>query len=154
MRPYSLGILLFRVRDAALEVLLVHPGGPLWEGKDRGAWSIPKGLAEAGEEPLTTARREFAEETGFAVDGEFIDLGEVKQPSGKIVRAWALRGDVDAAAAVSNHFSMEWPPHSGQRQEFPEVDAAAWCDLATAAIKISPGQAPFLRRLQRRLAAA
>jgi predicted NUDIX family NTP pyrophosphohydrolase len=145
----SAGILLHRLRDGALEVFLVHPGGPFWRGKDAGAWSIPKGEPEAeGVDALATARREFEEETGSRVDGEFVALKPLKQKSGKLVLAWALRGDIDAASVRSNTFSMEWPPHSGKQQEFPEVDRGAWFTIATAREKILPGQRGFLDQLQ------
>ena len=145
----SAGILLHRLRDGALEVFLVHPGGPFWRGKDAGAWSIPKGELEAeGADALATARREFEEETGSPVDGELVALKPLKQKSGKLVHAWALRGDIDAASVRSNTFSMEWPPHSGKQQEFPEVDRGAWFTIATAREKILPGQRGFLDQLQ------
>ena len=130
-----------------MEVLLVHPGGPLWARKDEGAWSIPKGEMEEGEDPLAAARREFAEETGAAPEGEFAALQPVKQPGGKLVYAWAIRGDFDPASLRCNTFSMEWPPRSGRRREFPEVDRAQWFPLAEARRKILKGQAPLLDQL-------
>jgi predicted NUDIX family NTP pyrophosphohydrolase len=145
----SAGILLFRNSVDGLQVLLVHPGGPYWAKKDVGAWSIPKGEYLEGEDPLTAARREFAEETGVALDGEFASLGEVKQPGGKLVAAWAFEGDVDAAAIRSNTFQMEWPPKSGKIREFPEVDAAGWFSLENARSKLLMGQLDFLDRLTR-----
>ncbi len=148
----SAGILLYRLRDGRPEVLLAHPGGPYWAGRDNGAWSIPKGLYEEGESPLDAARREFAEETGVTVDGSFTDLGERRMPSGKHVRIFALEGDADPATMHSNTFRMEWPPHSGRQQEFPEVDAWAWFDLDTARRKIHKGQRPFLDELEKILA--
>jgi predicted NUDIX family NTP pyrophosphohydrolase len=140
---------LYRHRGAALEVLLVHPGGPLWARRDLGAWSVPKGeYAEGDEEPLEAARREFAEELGSPLPaGELVDLGEVRQRSGKRVRAWALRGDLDAGQVQSNTFAMEWPPRSGQMREFPEVDRAEWFTLAAARERINPAQAAFVDRL-------
>ena len=147
MRKISAGILLYRFTADKLEVLLVHLGGPFWAGKDLGAWSIPKGLCESEEDLLQTARREFEEETGFLVDGNFISLGNLKQPSGKIIHAWALRGDLDTSRIKSNTFSLEWPKHSGQLQEFPEVDRGDWFELKTAHRKIFTGQSPFLDRL-------
>src|SRR5215472_2928859 len=132
MAKISAGLLLYRVRHGALEVFLVHPGGPFWVKKDAGAWSIPKGEAAAGEALLTAAQREFREETGLAVAGDFRALAPVRQPSGKVVHAWAIEADCDAGAIRSNTFEMEWPPRSGRRQVFPEVDRAAWLDLATA----------------------
>lgn len=148
MNQRSAGILLYRYHSDSLLVLLVHPGGPFWENKDTGAWSIPKGLYETDEDPLSAAKREFQEETGFAVVGDFLDLGELTQPSGKIVHTWALAGDLDVSKLISNTFELEWPRHSGRMQVFPEVDKGAWFDLETAKQKISPGQAPFLDRLR------
>ncbi len=147
----SAGILLYRrgsSASAGLEVLLAHPGGPLWARRDAGAWSIPKGELDEGEEPLTAARREFAEELGSPPpDGEAIELGEVRLKSGKRVLAWALAGDLDATRIVSNTFAMQWPPRSGQMAEFPEVDRAQWFGLATAREKLNPAQAAFVDRL-------
>ena len=145
---HSAGLLLFR-RKSGVEVFLAHPGGPFWAKKDDGVWSIPKGLLEAGEDPLAAARREFAEETGFPLDadGDFLPLGELRQPSGKVVMAWALERDVDASAAKSNTFSMEWPPKSGRQQQFPEIDRAAWFTLEAACVKMLKGQLGFLDRL-------
>jgi predicted NUDIX family NTP pyrophosphohydrolase len=147
----SAGLLLYREISGYLEVLLVHPGGPLWAGNDEGAWSIPKGEFKEDEEPLAAAKREFEEETGFALDGEMIPLEPLRQPSGKLVYAWALRGDIDTANVESNTFSMEWPPKSGQHQRFPEVDRAAWFGIDEACHKILKGQAAFLSQLQERL---
>jgi predicted NUDIX family NTP pyrophosphohydrolase len=144
MKKASAGLLLYRRVDGALQLLLVHPGGPYWARKDAGAWSIPKGEIEAGEEPLAAARREFAEETGASVDGEFLPLQPVKLRSGKVVRAWALQADFDPAALSSNLFSMEWPPKSGQQREFPEADRAGWFGIDEARVKIHPGQAPLI----------
>jgi predicted NUDIX family NTP pyrophosphohydrolase len=132
-----------------MEVLLVHPGGPIWAKRDAGAWSIPKGEPEAGEDPLTAARREFAEELGRSVDGTFIPLTRVRQPGGKIVHAWALEADFDASSITSNTFSMEWPPRSGRHQAFPEIDRAEWFPLDVARQKILAGQAPLLDELMR-----
>ncbi len=147
----SAGLLPYRLAAGGCEVFLVHPGGPFWAKKDAGAWTIAKGEYE-DEEPLDAARREFREETGFVASGELLPLGEVKQPGGKIVVAWAFRGDFDPAAAVSNTFEMEWPPRSGRRREFPEVDRAAWFTLEVAQAKILAGQRPFLARLATALA--
>ena len=144
MMQRSAGILLHRYQKQNLQVLLVHPGGPFWLNKDIGAWSIPKGLYDEDEEPLDAAKREFTEETGFTVDGDFHDLGELKQPSGKVIHAWALTGDIDTSKLISNTFELEWPPHSGKVQSFPEVDAGAWFDIAEARMKILPGQVGFL----------
>lgn len=148
-RRRSAGLLLHRRRSDALEVLLVHPGGPLWARRDAGAWSIPKGEHDPDEEPLAAARREFAEELGTPPPaGEAVDLGEVRQKSGKWVRAWALAGDVDVTEIHSNTFEMQWPPRSGQLREFPEVDRAQWFALDQAREKINPAQAELLDRLQ------
>jgi predicted NUDIX family NTP pyrophosphohydrolase len=130
-----------------LEVLLVHPGGPFWARKDLGAWSIPKGEAAEGEDLRAAARREFREETGFSAEGSTIALGQVRQAGGKIVHAWALRGDVDPGGLRSNSFEMEWPRGSGRTRSFPEVDRAAWFDLAEARRRILPSQATFLDTL-------
>ena len=147
MGVHSYGILLFRQTGDGLQVLLVHPGGPFWAGKDEGAWSIPKGLPEAGESALETAQREFREETGFAVDGTFIPLGELKQPSGKTIHAWALEHDLDAGRICSNTFSLEWPRRSGVIREYPEIDEGCWFCLEEARQKITAAQADFLDRL-------
>jgi predicted NUDIX family NTP pyrophosphohydrolase len=143
----SAGLLLFRETAAGLEVLLVHPGGPFWAKKDDGSWSIPKGEFGDGEEPLAAAKREFEEEMGVAPAGDFIPLKSLKQPSGKLVFAWALRSDFDPSRLKSNMFSMEWPPRSGRQQEFPEVDKAAWFGVEAARRKILKGQEPFLDQL-------
>ena len=148
MATSSAGILLYRRRDGDLEVLLVHPGGPYWAKKDLGAWSIPKGEHGEGEDARACALREFEEETGRPTGpGELEDLGTVRQKAGKIVQAWALEGDLDAAAVRSNTFSMEWPPRSGRTQEFPEVDRAEWFGLEAARERINPAQSAFLDRL-------
>ncbi len=145
----SAGILLFRRGERGLEVLLVHPGGPFWANRDAGAWSIPKGEFGDGEPALDAARREFAEETGLAAAGDFIPLTPLRQRGGKIVYAWALEGDCDAAALRSNLFSMEWPPRSGRTREFPEADRAAWFTVDEARSKLLPGQVAFLDDLLR-----
>ena len=148
----SAGILMYRFRERSLEVFLVHPGGPFWAKKDEGAWSIPKGEFNIDtEDPLEAAKREFEEETGYALEGEFIPLENLKQSSMKIVYAWAVEGDCDAVKIKSNTFSMEWPPRSGKQQEFPEVDRAEWFDIETAKIKILKGQKPFIDRLLERM---
>ncbi|MGE5300707.1 MAG: NUDIX domain-containing protein [Acidobacteriota bacterium] len=149
MAKISAGILLYRKRKGGLEVFLVHPGGPLWAKKDLGAWSIPKGEIDPGEDALYAARREFEEETGFPVSGTFIPLSPVRLKSGKLVHAWAIEGDCDPEAIRSNTFSMEWPPKSGRQQEFPEIDRATWLDLEEAKGKINKGQAPLLEELGR-----
>lgn len=151
MARLSAGLLLYRRRRGVLEVFLVHPGGPFWAGKDAGAWSIPKGEFSPGEDPLAAARREFGEETGFTAAGEFLPLTPLKQPSGKLIQAWAVAGDCDPGAIRSNTFTLEWPPRSGRRQEFPEVDRAAWFTLAGAREKINQGQAGFLEELREKL---
>src|SRR5690349_17308472 len=152
MAKRSSGILLFRrAAGGDLEVLLVHPGGPFWAKKDLGAWSIPKGEHDEGEDGLACALREFREETGTDLDaGELSDLGSIKQRGGKVVQAWAAEGDLDAGAVRSNTFTMEWPPRSGSMREFPEVDRAAWFPLAEARERINPAQAEFLDRLSAR----
>lgn len=150
-KKLSAGILLYRQRDGAIEVFLVHPGGPFWAKKDDGAWSIPKGEYSEGEDALTVAKREFQEETGYQVSGDGLALTPLKQPSGKVIAAWAVQGEIDPALIQSNTFSMEWPPKSGKLKEFPEVDRGMWCDLATAHRKLLVGQRPFLDQLQRLL---
>jgi predicted NUDIX family NTP pyrophosphohydrolase len=147
----SAGLLLFRRRHG-LEVLLAHPGGPFWRNKDDRAWGIPKGEIEAGEDPLVAARREFAEETGHLADGPALPLGSLRQAGGKWVHAWAVEKDWDPERLVSNTFSMAWPPRSGRIEEFPEIDRAAWFDLATAHRKILKSQLEFLTRLESALA--
>ncbi|MHB1571256.1 MAG: NUDIX domain-containing protein, partial [Solirubrobacteraceae bacterium] len=144
----SAGILLYRHGRSGLEVLLVHPGGPLWARRDLGAWSVPKGEYEEGENPLAAARREFAEELGSPPpEGDPLDLGEVRLRSGKRVHAWALPGDLDVQLITSNAFEMEWPPRSGRRQAFPEVDRAGWFDADEARRKLNSAQAEFVDRL-------
>jgi predicted NUDIX family NTP pyrophosphohydrolase len=147
MAKQAAGILLFRRGTAGIEVLLAHPGGPLWARKDYGSWTIPKGQFTDGELPLDAAKREFEEEMGTAPSGDFQPLGTLKQPSGKIIHVWAAESNFDAASVKSNLFSMEWPPKSGRMGEFPEVDRAGWFSIDQARIKILKGQAPFLDRL-------
>jgi predicted NUDIX family NTP pyrophosphohydrolase len=150
----SAGILLYRVPAGAVQVLLVHPGGPFWARKDAGAWSIPKGEHEDGDDPLESALREFEEETGTPLQaGELRELGEVKQRGGKVVSAWAAEGDLDADAVRSNTFTMEWPPRSGRTAEFPEIDRAGWFDIDEAREKLNPAQVGFLDRLLELLSA-
>lgn len=151
-KTISAGVLLYRVRAGNPEVFLVHPGGPYWQNRDAGAWSIPKGQLEEGGDALATGQREFQEETGSQVSGEFIPLTPLKQPGGKLVHAWAVRGELDASSITSNTFSMEWPPHSGKQREFPEVDRGEWFTIAAAKEKILPGQCGFLDQLQEKLA--
>ena len=143
----SAGIILYRRSAAAIEVLLIHPGGPLWKNKDEGAWSIPKGLYEPGEVALTAAKREFKEETGSVPDGAFVYLGEFKLPSGKRLAVWAVEGDLDLATFRSETFRMEWPPRSGRFADFPEADRAAWFPPGEAMRKITKGQRPVLEAL-------
>jgi predicted NUDIX family NTP pyrophosphohydrolase len=147
----SAGILIYRETNGLLEVLLAHPGGPFWARKDDGAWTIPKGLVEPGADLLATAQREFTEETGFVADGPFVPLAPVRQTSGKIVHAFACRGDFDPTKLISNMFEIEWPPHSGRRRQFPEIDRATWFDLATAREKLIAYQRPFLIELEKLL---
>jgi predicted NUDIX family NTP pyrophosphohydrolase len=147
MPKTSAGILMYRKRRDSIEMLLVHPGGPLWAKKDLGVWSIPKGQYLSDEHPLAAARREFEEETGFPVDGEFLSLGALKQPSGKVVSVWAIEGDLDASAAHSNMMVCEWPPKSGKKREFPEVDRAEWYGVGEAKMKLVKGQVPFVSAL-------
>lgn len=154
MPQRSAGILMYRRGADGLRLLLVHPGGPFWAKKDLGAWSIPKGEYAPGEDPLAVAIREFEEETGVVPRGAFDPLGEIRQPSRKTVTAYAVEGDLDAAALVSNRFEIEWPPRSGRRQSFPEVDRAEWFSPERAREKILAGQRPFIDRLIERLADA
>lgn len=150
-KKLSAGILLYRRRNGPVEVFLVHPGGPYWAGKDGGAWSIPKGEYRKGEDPLATAQREFHEETGTRVTGSFRPLTPLTQPSGKVISAWAVEGDLDPETVRSNTFLLEWPPHSGKKQEFPEVDRGAWFDIPTAHLKLQSGQRGFLDQLRQLL---
>ena len=147
MAKRSAGLLLYRTQHGAIEVFLVHPGGPFWTKKDEGAWTIPKGEIDAGEDPLAAAIREFAEETGTMLQGDFRPLPAIRQAGGKTVLAWALVGDLDAAAIRSNEFEMEWPPKSGKRRRFPEVDRAQWFTLDEARRKINKAQIALLAAL-------
>jgi predicted NUDIX family NTP pyrophosphohydrolase len=149
--PISAGLLAFRRRNG-LEVLLAHPGGPLWAKKDAGAWTIPKGLAEPGADLIETARREFTEETNLVPNSELIELKPVVQKSGKIVHAWAVEADFDLTAFASNTFEIEWPPQSGRRRAFPEIDRVAYFGMPDAAEKILAYQRPLLIELERRFA--
>jgi predicted NUDIX family NTP pyrophosphohydrolase len=144
----SAGLLMYRRRGSTLEVLLVHPGGPLWARKDLGAWSIPKGEYSPDEAPLDAALREFEEETSFRVEGDFMELPEIRQKGGKLIKAWAVEGDLAPADVRSNTFRMEWPPHSGRQGEFPEVDRAGWFPMETARVKILKSQEPLLDHLE------
>jgi len=147
MPKRSAGLLMYRRRNSGLEVFLVHPGGPFWVKKDFGAWSIPKGECLDNEEPLEAAKREFEEETGFAPRGNFIELGDLKQPGGKIIRAWAFEGDCDPRKLRSNTVMMEWPPRSGRQIEAPEVDRGGWYAVEDARSRLLAGQRQFLDRL-------
>jgi predicted NUDIX family NTP pyrophosphohydrolase len=149
MPKHSAGVLLFRRVGGEIEVLLAHPGGPFWKNKDEGAWSIPKGEYAENDDPPAAAKREFAEEIGLTPSGVFIPLGEIRQPGGKVVTAWAVEGDLDTTKVRSDTFSMPWPPRSGKLQEFPEIDRAEWFPLEVARRKILKGQAEFLDRLAR-----
>ena len=148
MQKKSAGLLLYRESEGCLEVLLAHPGGPFWAKKDDGVWSIPKGEFDETEDPLTAARREFEEETGLVPDGPLTKLDPLRQPSGKIVYAWAIPGDFDPVRLKSNTFTMEWPPKSGRQQMFPEVDRAGWFRIDAAKRKILTGQTGFLSQLE------
>ncbi len=143
-----------RTNNNTLEVFLIHLGGPYWQKKDLGVWSIPKGEYEDNESPLAAAQREFKEETGFPSNGPFLELGEITQPSGKIVTAWAFAGDADPSQLRSNTFFMEWPPRSGQQREFPEVDRGAWYPIDEARRHLMTAQHPFLDRLIRHVSVA
>lgn len=149
----SAGLLIYRLCDRKLEVLLVHPGGPFWAKKDEGAWSIPKGLIEAGEDELSAAIREAQEELGVEIKGSFVPLGEYRQPGGKVVVVWSVEADVtlDVEKVRSSEFQIEWPPRSGRIQSFPEVDRAGWFAIAEAEIKILKGQAAMLADLVKQL---
>jgi len=143
----SAGLVMFRIREGRLEIFLVHPGGPFWSRKDLGSWSIPKGEYTEEEDALQAAKREFHEETGCAAEGEFRELGMLRQPSGKRIRAWAFEGECDADQIVSNLFTMEWPPRSGKEAAFPEVDRAGWFGVEEAREKILKGQLGFIAQL-------
>ena len=152
MAVRSAGLLIHRAAAGGPEVLLAHPGGPFWARKDEGAWSIPKGIVEAGEEDLEAAIRETREELGVVIEGDFRLLGEYRQPGGKIVVAWSVEADLDADHIESIEFEIEWPPKSGKRKRFPEVDRAGWFSLEQAAEKMLKGQRPMLDDLQKQLA--
>jgi predicted NUDIX family NTP pyrophosphohydrolase len=152
MPKVSAGILLWRRAERGVEVFLVHPGGPFWRNKDEGAWSIPKGLIDADEDPLVAAKREFTEETGGTASGKTIALGDFKQPGGKIVTAFGVEGDLDLADFRSTSFTMEWPPRSRRQAEFPEADRAEWFAIEEARVKILKGQTAMLDALLKHLA--
>jgi predicted NUDIX family NTP pyrophosphohydrolase len=147
MAKVSSGILLFRKQSSSIEILLVHPGGPFFAKKDEGSWTIPKGELIDDEEPLSAAIREFEEETGYKPAGDFIELPAIKQKGGKIVQCWAVTGDLDPATITSNTFEMEWPPRSGKKKSFPEIDKAAWFSIDTARQKINERQIDFIDKL-------
>lgn len=147
MAKTSAGLILYRMQSGQLEVLLVHPGGPFWSKKDEGAWFVPKGELNVGDEPLAGAKREFEEETGLKPEGEFLALGNVKQKSGKTIVAWAFEGDCDPSSIKSNTFSIEWPPKSGRQQEFPEIDRAGFFTVPQAKAKMHPVEYPLVLRL-------
>lgn len=149
IKNQSAGILLYRPGVSGPEVFLVHPGGPFWKNKDEGAWTIPKGEFDESEDPLAAAIREFKEETGYSIKGDFKSLIPVQQKAGKIVHAWAIQGDIDEANLKSNFFEMEWPPKSGKKQSFPEIDRASWFRLSEAREKINSSQVQFLDQLVR-----
>lgn len=152
MKYHSAGLLVYRFKSDSLEVLLAHMGGPFHATKDKGHWSIPKGIYEENEEPLTAAKREFEEEIGQPVpDGDYIDLGTIEQKNNKSVKAWAAEADLDVSEVKSNKFKMEWPPKSGKIQEFPEIDKAEWFNLQTASEKLIPAQVELLKRLADKL---
>jgi predicted NUDIX family NTP pyrophosphohydrolase len=148
MNKTSAGLLMYRVRNGALEVLLAHPGGPFWQKKDDGAWTIPKGEISPGEDAQAAARREFEEETGLRPEGPFIELTPIRQRSGKIVSAWAFEGDCDPDSIESNTFQLEWPPRSGRMQDFPEIDRAEFFGVEEARRKINRAQIPLIEELQ------
>ena len=150
-KKQSAGIILYRFEEENLHVFLVHPGGPFWQNKDEGSWSIPKGEFLDGENPLDAARREFEEETGYKLSGRFMELIPIKQKGGKIVYAWALQGNIDAGTLTSNTFTIEWPPKSNKLVTYPEIDRAAWFSADIARIKINPSQVPLIADLESKL---
>ena len=150
----SAGLVLYRRRGDTMEIFLAHPGGPFWKNRDAGAWTIPKGVLNEGEDALTAAQREFEEETGIKPDGPFVALGAIRQRAGKLVHAWAWEGDADAAATTSNEMRTEWPRGSGQMITFPEIDRCAWFSVETARVKMNPAQSELLARLEAVLAGA
>ena len=151
MKKQSAGILLYKLEQKELRVLLVHPGGPFWTNKDEGAWTIPKGELDENEDELSAAIREFKEETGISLSGQFIALTPVKQKSGKLIVAWALEGDMNPAKLTSNTFEVEWPPRSGKKKSFPEIDKAEWFTPQNAVQKINPAQVALITELEEKL---
>ena len=151
MTQVSAGLMMYRKSGSSVEIFLVHPGGPFWAKKEQGAWSIPKGLVEPGEDKLEAAKREFSEETSLVPSGPFIELGQIRQKSGKQVYAWAFEGKCDPPSIKSNTFALEWPPRSGRMSEFPEIDRGEFFAIAEALRKINPQQAEFVNRLNDRL---
>ena len=150
--PASAGLLLFRRGAGGLEVFLAHPGGPFWQRRDAGAWTIPKGAVEAGESLLDAARREFLEETGITPQGPYLPLGSIRQKAGKVIHAWAWEGDADPARLVSARMTTEWPRGSGRQVTFPEVDRCLWCSAAEGRLKLNPAQSELIGRLEALLA--
>lgn len=148
MTKQSAGILLYKRTDGLLQIFLVHPGGPFFRKKDEGAWSVPKGEYTDDEDPLDAARREFEEEVGKPINGNFIKLQPVKLKSGKVVQAWAVEGDIDHTGIVSNTFEIEWPPKSGKQATFPEIDRAGWFTVEEAKVKVNPGQIKLIEELE------
>ena len=151
MQKKSAGILLYRFHNNCIEILLVHPGGPYWAKKDAGAWSIPKGEFEENEDPLNAATREMKEETGVTISGEFIELTPVKQKSRKLIYAWGVQGNINPEELTSNTFEIEWPPRSGKKKSFPEIDKAAWFKPEEAKKKIIEGQIPLIEEIEKKL---
>ena len=151
MKKQSAGLLVYRTKNGRLEVLIAHPGGPFFVKKDVGFWSIPKGLYDDSENPLAAAKREFSEEIGLPPpDGRYLELGEIKRKDGKLIKVWAVEGEIDESKVASNTFEIEWPPRSGKKQAFPEIDRALWADLKTAAQKLQFAQVEFLERLAKK----
>ncbi len=151
MKKQSAGVLLYRFIKNSMEIFLVHPGGPFWKNKDKGSWSIPKGEFKDDEDALDAAKREFCEETGSNISGQFIKFSPIKQKSGKLIFCWAVQGDIDKEEIRSNTFELEWPPHSGAKQEFPEIDKSGWFNVTKAKEKIIPAQAALIDELMEKV---